>query len=208
MKAVADATLARIAAHPVATSRLSTALGKAVKVGASSEGALALAGAGALYGIGKELITEYGHQQQQSAMKEKGYTEISATGTRTYLPGQPKLAESTRHSVSHSHGSPLGTLSDPYSKAAATPSLPGQQSPLPLSGYAPGRWVVEPKQITPSTTKTAVIAALSSAIPPTRRTYIKVPRFRIPKDRPYDLVKWEAATQAIANNMMANASED
>lgn len=206
MKAVADATLARIAAHPEATSRLSTALGKAVKIGASSEGALALAGAGALYGIGKELVSEYGHQQQQSAMKEKGYTEISATGTHTYLP---KLAESTRHSVSHSHGSPLGTISDPYSKAAITPDLPGQQSPLPLSGYAPGRWEVEPsmkvlEKITVQ--KPSQVAALLPS--PMRRAYIKVPRFKIPKDRPYDLVKWEAATQAIANNMMANASED
>ena len=238
---IAEDAIARMAAaHPVETAsrlgRVAGALGKVVKIGASSEGAMALAGAGALYGIGKELVTEYEHHKQQREMKEKGFTEISAEGMVHHagsasLPvsesADEPLTSSMKHTVSHHHqpvmshesapslsstfsdpysktspslssgSSTSSTFSDPYSKAYASvvssiASTPGMQSPHPLS-------------FTPKTVQAAKLANITD---PMRRAYIKVPRFKIPKDRPYDLVQWEANTQAIANNMMANASED
>ena len=264
---IADDAIARMAAagnRNILLSRLSRvagALGKAVKIGASGEGALALAGAGTLYGIGKEFVTEYSHRKQQREMKEKGYTEITSQGSHSYLPGhsssvhspsvvaeqaQKLVQGSARHSVPHVHSesghsesvreepetsssSPLTVAGDmqsmsenPYSKAylsVAKEGPPALQSPLPLKMGAP-----LPKATPPSTPVSghsssvdiglagtaAVVKRADSMhrINPMRRAYIKVPRFKIPKDRPYDLVKWDAATNAIANNMMANASED
>jgi hypothetical protein len=248
-ESVAQAAIARMAATP--PSGLGMTARSAMKIGASGEAAMALAGAGALYGIGKEFVAEYAHHKQQREMKEKGYTEISAegvtqhagTGSASALPSpalsSTPLSSTMTHTVPHLHqhgmfGSPVASpqgsvpsnpygdpyrLSDPYSKAyasvAGTPqSLPGLQSPLPLAmsplGMRPGRWQVDPSSsLSPSPEAMKAVASLQSAesANPMRRAYIKVPRFKIP-NKPYDLVQWEANTQAIANNMMANASED
>tara|TARA_R110000868_G_scaffold258901_1_gene516559 strand:+ start:3458 stop:4303 length:846 start_codon:yes stop_codon:yes gene_type:complete len=123
-----------------------------------------------------------------------------------------------------------GRAENPYSKAyssVAKEGPPGLQSPLPLKMGAPLKMPLPgamppskmPKIMAPSTPLSghsksgdiglaAAAAALRVSADPMRRAYIKVPRFKIPKDKPYDLVKWDAATNAIANNMMANASED
>ena len=87
----------------------------------------------------------------------------------------------------------------PYSEAYSSVAIetpPALRTPMPLDALTR-------EALLPAAAATLRQASMN----PMRRAYVKVPRFKVP-NKPYDLVNYEAATQAIATNMMSNASED
>lgn len=189
---------ARIAASMRQTpfARVGGLAGRAARIAASTEGGVAMASAGLVYGMGGHLLEEYQHKKADKKLRTGGYQEISGEGVKVVHTDpseaarytEASLSSSGSHRVSHQHALPSEALSG--------------SAPLELRETA-----AKPESLIPG--KVFQIAEqdgeaeLSDAIPNVSRlqsfpTQPPIHHFRISRTQPYSLVDWERGARAKA----------
>ena len=199
---------ARIAAGMGQTTfaRVGGLAGRAARIAASTEGGVAMASAGLVYGMGGHLLEEYQHKKADKKLRTGGYQEISGEGVKVVHTDPSEAARYTEaslslgtHRVSHQHGQ---TKFAETKVAEAEP--PPQQTKFAQTKFAQTKVAeAEPPLTggTPVANLTPVTSeALRIASTPSRFEIAQQPihHFRISRTQPYSLIDWERGARAKA----------